>query len=168
MSIRKLSDKKGASLMKSLKETKKGNTKAIKKAKQLVPREYGAGTLTFAGRKALIISALRKHSMYWKPISKCRKDASVGRKVNKDTGRMALHYKCKLCGDEVSAKKSKVDHIKPIVGVEGFTNWDSYIDAMYCEVENLQLLCKPCHDVKTKEERDARNEYIKAQKSEKT
>jgi 5-methylcytosine-specific restriction endonuclease McrA len=47
-----------------------------------------------------------------------------------------------------------VDHIEPIVNPEtGFTSWDAVIERMFCEADNLQLLCKTCHDEKTKQER---------------
>ena len=55
-----------------------------------------------------------------------------------------------------------VDHIKPIVdpGV-GFTTWDEVIEGMFCEEENLQLLCKACHDVKCLEEKAVANQRRK-------
>lgn len=43
-----------------------------------------------------------------------------------------------------------VDHIKP---VGKFKDWNTYIENLFCEEENLQLLCKECHDKKTKKER---------------
>lgn len=47
-----------------------------------------------------------------------------------------------------------VDHIAPIVDPEvGFVSWDEFIERMYCEKDNLQLLCKACHDLKSSDER---------------
>lgn len=47
-----------------------------------------------------------------------------------------------------------VDHIKPIIDpVVGFTTWDECIERMFCEADNLQVLCKTCHDEKSNEER---------------
>jgi hypothetical protein len=36
---------------------------------------------------------------------------------------------------------------------KGFVGWDVYIDRMFCEIENLQVLCKPCHKIKTDQEK---------------
>ena len=48
----------------------------------------------------------------------------------------------------------QVDHIKPIIDPEiGFTNWDDVVNNMFCEKENLQVLCKDCHALKTASER---------------
>lgn len=52
-----------------------------------------------------------------------------------------------------------VDHIKAIVGRSGFSSWDDFINNLYCEVDNLQVLCKACHDLKTKEEKEGRKNY---------
>jgi 5-methylcytosine-specific restriction endonuclease McrA len=48
-----------------------------------------------------------------------------------------------------------VDHIKPVVDPEvGWTTWDDVIENMFCELDNLQLLCGPCHKIKSQEEID--------------
>jgi hypothetical protein len=57
-----------------------------------------------------------------------------------------------------------VDHIKAIVGRSGFTTWDDFINALYCEVDNLQVLCKACHDAKSKAEKLERKEYANRSK----
>jgi len=51
-------------------------------------------------------------------------------------------------------KNTFVDHIKPVVDpAVGFTTWDDYIERMFCEADNLQVLCKACHDAKSEEEK---------------
>lgn len=71
-------------------------------------------------------------------------------------------YLCAICGNIVSPtvngkKNVAVDHIVPVVDVEeGFTTWDNYIERMFCEEDNLQLICSICHDKKTKAEREGR------------
>jgi hypothetical protein len=47
-----------------------------------------------------------------------------------------------------------VDHIKPIIDpAVGFVSWDQTIERMFCELDNLQCICKDCHDVKTEIEK---------------
>ena len=36
----------------------------------------------------------------------------------------------------------------------GFTNWHDYVENMFCEVDNLQVLCLACHKIKCQEETD--------------
>jgi len=46
-----------------------------------------------------------------------------------------------------------VDHIVPIIDpAVGFTTWDECIERMFCDSSNLQLLCKDCHSIKSREE----------------
>lgn len=121
---------------------------------------------TEARYRSFIISALRQATRRWAPISQTQKDARVSRGV----------YKCAGCGEHVPAsikegtkrvKNVFVDHIEPIVDPEvGFVSWDEYIERMFCEQDNLQLLCKACHDVKSTEEREVANNRRRREKSE--
>src|SRR3546814_4407600 len=46
-----------------------------------------------------------------------------------------------------------VDHIKAIIDPAiGWVSWDSTIENMFCEIDNLQLLCGSCHKIKSQEE----------------
>lgn len=121
--------------------------------------------------KGRIKSTLRKLSYSWKPQQEVRKEAK----------RAAATFECAECGywcyegkseanyqklladnPDVGIKKESVkeDHIVPIVDVEvGFVDWNTYIDRMFCPKENYQILCKSCHDVKTKAENQLRKKY---------
>jgi 5-methylcytosine-specific restriction endonuclease McrA len=71
-------------------------------------------------------------------------------------------YHCAGCDQDVPVsikiegkriKNVSVDHINPVVDVGGFVDWNEFISRLYCELDNLQLLCKQCHDLKSKNER---------------
>ena len=111
-----------------------------------------------AGRlKTFITSTLRSGFRKFPPKFETLKEASVGKKVNKKTGRVAEHFKCATCKQDFPAKEVNVDHLEPVVcPVEGFINWDVYIKRMFCDKSNLQVLCEGCHDKKSAEERKIR------------
>lgn len=105
-----------------------------------------------------IKSILRKASMRWPPLNAVKTKARRSRGI----------YECANCHELVPAtinekgkriKNVLVDHIEPIVPVTGFDNWDSVIQRLFCSEANLQVLCKKCHDNKTKEERIERKSY---------
>jgi len=50
-----------------------------------------------------------------------------------------------------------LDHKIPVVGFEGFTNWDNFVNNLFCDEDNLWLICIPCHVIKTEEENKQRN-----------
>ena len=119
------------------------------------PKIRCSGLWTEAEFKSFIQRNLRSATRKWKPISDCLKRARIARGL----------YRCEGCNSEVTAtvvndngKRVKgivVDHIKPIVDPDlGFTNWDDYINGMFCEADNLQALCHKCHDSKTQQERE--------------
>jgi hypothetical protein len=67
-----------------------------------------------------------------------------------------VYFRCMICGAKENRSNTSVDHIEPVVGPGGFTTWDEYIDRMFCNATNLQVICRRCHDQKTKAEREAR------------
>ena len=112
------------------------------------------------GRKrSFIVSTLRAGNRRWPPRYETLNDAKTDKRINKKTGRLAQHYLCECCGLEFPAKDVQVDHILPVVDpAKGFISWDVYIERMFCDKDNLQVLCKTCHDAKTKIERKIKKE----------
>ena len=101
------------------------------------------------------MSVLRTGTRRWPPKYEILNEAKTEKKVNALSGRIAQHFRCATCGEDFPAKGVQVDHILPVVPNSGFTSWDSYIENMFCEKENFQVLCVDCHKIKTKEERIA-------------
>ena len=93
--------------------------------------------------------------MRWGPINSVKKKAWVER------GK----YLCAGCNQVVPLTKDKkknvfVDHKESVVDTkEGFQGWDVFIERLFCEEENLEVLCKDCHDRKSAEEREERGKY---------
>ena len=58
-------------------------------------------------------------------------------------------YRCNICNKLFPPSEINVDHIIPI---STFTNWDSWIIALFCDANNLQCLCLICHKDKTNQE----------------
>lgn len=124
-----------------------------------------SGEWTEARYNTFIKGTLRGSTMKWKPIQDCKKFARIRRGW----------YLCAECKEEVPStivvnrkrvKNAIVDHIRPIVDPAlGFTTWDDCIERMFCELDNLQLICLACHHVKCAEEKvisDARKANEKA------
>lgn len=93
-----------------------------------------------------IVSALRKIAAWWPPKSEALKKSKRGPDA----------FLCAHCGMDFSRRFVQVDHITPVVRVAGETTWDDYIDRLFCPLDNLQVLCKPCHQIKTISEAKAR------------
>jgi len=110
--------------------------------------------MTEGGFNSFIKSGLRQMSTRWKPKYDVKKQARHHTKLSNGKGRLVFHSLCNSCQELVPETTSSVDHIHPIINPNvGFTNWDDVIYAMFCEAEGLQVLCKPCHDAKTKKEK---------------
>lgn len=112
------------------------------------------GNWTEARFNSFVKSALRAASRRWPPKYECLAGAYVGKQINPKSGRLAKHYHCASCSQSFPAKDVQVDHIAPIIDpYKGFTGWDDVVNAMFCEKDNLQVLCTECHKAKTAQER---------------
>lgn len=124
-----------------------------------------SGMWTEAKFKSFIKGNLRRTTMKWAPISQCLAEARVERGL----------YLCAGCKEHVPAtvkegrvrkKFVHVDHIEPIIDPEeGWVSWDETIDSMFCELDNLQVLCTPCHDEKTSREKEVAKQRRKEESS---
>lgn len=120
---------------------------------------FNGGAWTVGRFNSFITSTLRAGARRWQPKYETLNAAKTEKKINEKTGRLAQHYRCALCFNEFTAKDMEVDHILPAVDpIVGFTSWDEFINRLFCEQENLQAICKPCHKVKSAKERKIRNE----------
>jgi len=117
-----------------------------------VPKTRNNNTWSEARYRSFIRSTLRRASMRWGPINSVKKKAWVER------GK----YLCASCKQVVSLtlngkKNVFVDHKVPVVDTEeGFKGWDVFIERLFCEESNLEVLCKSCHDTKSAGEREER------------
>ena len=112
-------------------------------------------------KKAFITTLLRSGFSRWPPKYITLKAAFLDKQINPKTGRIASFYKCAICDASFIAKDVQVDHINPVVGYQGFTSWDDFIDRLFCESDNLRVLCKPCHKTITLSENSERRQYKK-------
>lgn len=106
---------------------------------------------------SFITSTLRAGMRRWPPKWQALKESYVDTRIGK-SGRKAKHYKCAGCLNSFPASLVEIDHVIPVVDPKrGFRNWDEYIDRLFCSVDNLQVLCKPCHKMKTSSEKATRS-----------
>jgi hypothetical protein len=123
-------------------------------AARLKERPKNTGRWTLARFRSFIKSLLRAGTMRWGPKYDAIKLAFVRRAVNPRTGKLCKLHRCAMCKELFPQNAIKIDHIQPVVDPKvGFVSWDEYIERMFCEVENLQALCDPCHDNKTKSDK---------------
>lgn len=120
--------------------------------KKETPKPRNGGQWTEARHSTFIKGLLRAGSRKWGPKNVALRESRLRRGF----------YHCAGCGEAVPAtlppkpgnkkriKNALVDHILPIVDpCVGFTTWDEVVKNMFCELENLQVICHDCHQIKT-------------------
>ena len=130
---------------------------SINMTKQKPEKKHNGGQWTRSRFESFIKSALRAATRRWPQKHQALKDACVGKKLNRATGKEIFHYKCAGCGKLFKGADVAVDHIEPVVNPKtGFVSWDVYIERMFCEADGFQVLCHTCHGIKTQNEREER------------
>lgn len=121
------------------------------KKRASTPRPYNAWTMSESELRSAILAKLRMLTRWWKPKALALKSE-----------------KCKACGKKFPKKELKGDHIMPIVPVDGWKktddlflwyNWNEWLRNTFVEASAYQAMCKPCHDIKSKEENLKRKEF---------
>jgi hypothetical protein len=122
-----------------------------KKERKIVEKPFNSGTMTNSAFWSFIRSALRRKTMYWKPITECKLNAR--RPYKGENKRQKYEYQCNECKEWFKGDDVAVDHI---IGAGELNNYDDlpgFVKRLFCEVQGLQVLCQCCHDIKTKEEK---------------
>lgn len=128
--------------------------KSSKPRKSRVEKTRNAGTMSESAFWSFIRSALRQKSRWWKPITQCKMKARRPyRGANK---RQKFEYQCKECSGWFAEKHINVDHIVPAGTLTNAQDLPDFVEKLFCEMDNLQVLCTTCHDRKTKSEKDER------------
>lgn len=67
--------------------------------------------------------------------------------------RQKFEYQCNYCKGWFPDKKINVDHIRPAGTLRCAADLPLFVETLFCEIDNLQVLCSNCHDKKTKDEK---------------
>jgi len=120
--------------------------------KRTIDRPFASGTMTKAAFFSFIRAGLRQKSRRWKPIYDC---LNAARRPSKDkrNKRLKWQFQCAKCKRWKARTEVTVDHIKPCGSLNSLEDLPNFVKTLFCEVDNLQCLCKTCHDKKTTEDR---------------
>lgn len=117
--------------------------------------------------KSFLVHRLRRLSRWWPEKNIARNNAKivtlVGNHKNGNPKTKVL-YQCNICSKLVEKSQGNIDHINPVVGMDGFETWDEFINTLFCNASNLQHLCLPCHSQKSSLEQEERAKRRQAKK----
>ena len=124
--------------------------KAVVK-KPRVTKTRNAGTMSESAFWSFIRSGLRQKSRWWKPITQCKLEAK--RPYKGTNKRQKFEYQCNECKNWFIEKLINVDHIHPAGSLNCAADLPAFVERLFCETDNLQVLCEACHNIKTQNER---------------
>lgn len=108
------------------------------------------GTWTEARYFGFIRSTLRQATMRY-PVKQMVLKAN--RRDNDGTfdKRTKFIYNCEMCKVEGQGKIMEVDHINPAGSLKCYADLPGFVERLFCEADNLRVICKKCHAKVTKE-----------------
>lgn len=114
----------------------------------LKPRTHAGKTWTKARYFQFIRSVLRQAFMRY-PVKQQVKNSN---RKSVTGQRHKFEYLCAHCGEWFKDKEVEVDHIIGAGSLKDYEDLPGFVSRLYCEPDNMQILCKPCHAIKTAEE----------------
>jgi 5-methylcytosine-specific restriction endonuclease McrA len=133
------------------KASKPSFSTAQKPRKGTTPKTRNSGTMTESAFWGFIRSSLRQKSRWWKPIAEAK--AKAKRKYKGPNKRQKFEYLCNVCKEWFADKEINVDHIIPAGTLRSAQDLPGFVERLFCEVDNLQVLCNVCHNKKTQDEK---------------
>ena len=118
-------------------------------AKKTPPFEHWPDWTTarfFSFIRSALRAAFNRYPPKYEAIKQAKRD-------KKDGGRQKYEYLCAECNGLFPQKEIQVDHITPAGTLKCFEDLPEFCKKLFCGVDGLQILCKTCHSIKTKEER---------------
>ena len=113
-----------------------------------VERPFNGNSWTSARYFGFIRSALRQASRKWPPIHEARKRAR--RPYKGRNARQKWEYQCSSCGEWFNGKEVEVDHVVPAGTLRRYEDLPEFVRRLLCEVEELRVVCKQCHQKLTR------------------
>ena len=97
---------------------------------------------------------IRRISGKYPPIREAKKLAR--RPYQGENKRRQWEYQCDECKEWFSDKETVVDHIVPVGKIRSYDDLPRYFELLFCGNDNLHVLCKSCHQVKSDKENEER------------
>ncbi len=109
---------------------------------------------------SFIRGSLRSKFRSWPPKYKCKalarteiQDGLYKSGRFKGQPKMVGRFACAICNGAFMDKDVEVDHLVAAGSLKGAEDLAGFVTRMFCHEDHLQVVCKPCHKLKTAAER---------------
>ena len=76
------------------------------------------------------------------------------RRSAKNNPRAKWEFHCKQCEGWFLNKDVEIDHIIPCGTLRSYEDLPQFVEKLFCGADDLRVVCKPCHKLITKAEKD--------------
>lgn len=107
----------------------------------------------FSFVRSALRAAFRKYPPKYQILAAAKKQLTPKQRERRG-GNQKYEYQCALCQKWYGAKYVEVDHIVPCGSLKSFEDLPGFVERMFPSIDGLQVVCKNCHSIKTKEDRE--------------
>ena len=101
------------------------------------------GTWTEARYWGFIRSALRGAFTRYPVNYQCR---NAAKRPYKGPNKLQKNeYQCGVCGGWFLQKNTQVHHVVECGSLKSYSDLPGFVERLFCEAKDLQVICKPCH-----------------------
>lgn len=115
-------------------------------------KTHAGGTLTESAHFTKIRAALRGGFLRYATRGQALQNAKHA-KPPEEEGRHRVVFECNHCEGRFKSADVQVDHIVQAGSLTKYSDLPGFVERLYCEADGLQVLCKPCHKLKTAADR---------------
>jgi 5-methylcytosine-specific restriction endonuclease McrA len=104
--------------------------------------------------RSAVRRAFSRSPMVREVMMKVRRERPWYKSDGSQAAKPRVEYLCSTCGEWHMGKNIQVDHLIPVIDPEtGFQDWNTFIARLFCDSDNLRVLCHTCHKLKTDSEK---------------
>ena len=97
----------------------------------------------FTWLRSTLRAASRRYPTLYKAL------AAAKRPYKGPNTRQKVEYVCAMCKQGFPAKEVSIDHIIDAGSLKCWEDLQGFSQRLFCSLEELQVLCKKCHDSKS-------------------
>lgn len=101
--------------------------------------------------RSALRAAWNKYPVKGQVLRAARRSTTVSK-----TKKHRFEYRCAVCDKNYIGSQVQVDHINPCGSLKTYEDLPRFVATLFCEADNLQVICTTCHSDKTQAEREAK------------
>lgn len=99
---------------------------------------------------------VKKRAKVDKSLYACQNDGCTVLVYEGYSDKNFREFQQKYVNSPIKKGKVELDHLEMVVDFDGFKDWNTYIERLFCDEDKYQVLCSSCHADRTRKQNKQR------------